>query len=254
MKKIVFTLTFAIAILLVACDDMQTPRVRYADGITDSLTVEKMLEDTTKILMASMPIHFDSTEVLIHPIGWEDVYLVDSYGMSVDRLKKTDRVSSSSQHISFNNRNFISGSMVNLIFEDATTGEFRKLTDKAVVITSVTYLRDVVKRTNRHCLLYTVYDRDYNRDGRLDYRDLSACYMSNLDGTNFTKITQDYHYLESSQLVEQSSKYYFRTIEDVNKDGIYNKKDKYHYYYVDLKNGDFTPVEYFPLELLEGRS
>lgn len=143
--------------------------------------------------------------------------------------------------------------MVNLIFEDAATGELRKLTDKAVVITSVTYLRDVVKRTNRHCLLYTVYDRDYNRDGRLDYRDLSACYMSDLDGTNFTKITQDYHYLESSQLVEQNSKYYFRTIEDVNKDGIYNKKDKYHYYYIDLKNGDFAPVEYFPLDLLEGK-
>lgn len=251
MRKRIFAPIIIIATLLISCDDMQTPRVRYTDGVTDTLTVEKMLEDTTKILIASMPIHFDSTAVLIHPIGWEDVYLVDSYGVNVDRLKKADRVSSSSQYISYNNRNYISGSMVNLLFEDIETGELRKLTDKAVVITSVKYLTDVIKKTGKHYLIYTVYDRDYNRDGKLDYRDLSACYMSNLDGTNFTKITQDYHYLEFSQLVEQNGKYYYRTIEDVNKDGIYNKKDKYHYYYIDLNKEDFASVEYFPLDLLE---
>lgn len=249
MRKI-FTLSAILTLLLASCNDARTPQVVYDDTISDTLTIESVLEDTTKILVAGMPIHLDSTEVLIHPIGWEDIFLIDKYGSRLGSLKKAERVSSSSQYLSTDGSNYISGSMINLIFEDIKSGEKRKLTERVLVIHDVRYLRDVAQKTDKHYLLYSVIDKDYNRDGKLDGLDMTSYYMSNLDGTNFTKITKDYHYFDTDQLILKNNKYYFRTLEDVNQDGAFNKKDKYHYYYIDLSKDGFKPVEYFPLELI----
>lgn len=257
MKKLIITLIF-VSILLVSCFEGKTPQVVYDDSVSDVLTIENVLEDTTKVLVAGMPVYLDSTNMLIHPIGWDNIYVdkTDRYGISgsVDINIKSPREkmmeSTSSFGVDSNNKDYIYGSMVNLIFEDLENGTQKILTDKVMVIKRVAYLKDLAKDINKHYLFYTVHDKDYNRDGQLDYQDMSAFYMSNLDGNNFTKITQDYHFFDTSKLLFQNGKYYFRTIEDVNKDGEFNKKDKFHYYYIDLKNGNLNPVEYFPLELM----
>lgn len=259
MRKI-FTLSVILTLLFASCDNTRTPQVVYDDTISDTLTMNTMLEDTTKVLMAGLPVHFDSTEVLIHPIGWVDIYTAYKKPFSIDmaesvesgRISKTTKMKDSNYSFSVytNNQDYIAGQMVNLIFEDAKTGEQRKLTDKVILIQTVSYLKNIWRNIGKQYVLYAVIDKDYNRDGKLDGLDMTSYYMSNLDGTNFTKITKDYHYFDTDQLILKNNKYYFRTLEDVNQDGVFNKKDKYHYYYIDLSKDGFKPVEYFPLELV----
>lgn len=258
MHKI-FLLAILVTLFTACNQERQTNRVIYDETKSDTLTMNNVLEDTTKVLVAGMPVCLDSTDVLIHPIGWVSIYK-EAYGnklidgsVSIDypRIGKSKMAESNySFEVQSNNKDYLYGEMVNLIFEDVPTGTQRILTDKVMIIISAKYLKDVAKKIDKHYMLYSARDKDYNRDGKLDYEDMTAYYMSNLDGTNFTKITQDYHYFDTSELLLKNSKYYFRTLEDVNKDGIFNKKDKYHYYYIDLKKGDFTPIEYFPLELM----
>lgn len=259
MRKI-FILSVILTLLVASCDNTGTSQVIYDDTISDTLTMNTILEDTTKVLMAAMPVHFDSTEVLVHPIGWVDIYAIYKKPYSIDMaesvergsISKTTKMKDSNYSFSVysNNQDYISGQMVNLIFEDVATGEKRKLTDKVMMIYSMSYLKNVWRNTGKQYALYSVVDKDYNRDGKLDGLDMSSYYMSNLDGTNFTKITEDYHYFDTDQLILKNNKYYFRTLEDVNKDGVFNKKDKYHYYYIDLSQGDFKAIEYFPLEFI----
>lgn len=249
MHKI-FLLAILVALFTACNQERQTNRVIYDETKSDTLTMNNVLEDTTKVLVAGMPVYLDSTDVLIHPIGWVNMYSVNYDFRMKSSLTKKVEDSGYSFRAQTNNLDYLSGEMVNLIFEDLPTGTQRILTDKVMIIISAKYLKDVAKKIDKHYMLYSARDKDYNRDGKLDYQDMTAYYMSNLDGTNFTKITQDYHYFDTSELLLKNSKYYFRTLEDVNKDGIFNKKDKYHYYYIDLKKGDFTPIEYFPLELM----
>lgn len=250
MRKL-FSFLAVSTFLFISCDDTRRPQVVYDDTKSDTLTVENMLEDTTKVLVAGMPIYLDSTEVLIHPIGWVDVYAEYYSFRTKSSMTKNVKDSQYSFSVYSNDKDHISGQMVNLIFEDMKTGTKHKLTDRAMKIFTVSYLRNVWRNTGKQYLLYSVIDKDYNRDGKLDGLDMTSYYMSNLDGTKFTKITEDYHYFDTDQLILKNNKYYFRTLEDVNKDGVFNKKDKYHYYYLDLAHDGFSPVEYFPLELLD---
>lgn len=258
MRKL-FSFLAVSTFLFISCDDTRRPQVVYDETISDTLTVENMLEDTTKVLVAGMPIYLDSTEVLIHPIGWVDMY-VEKYNSLVggslnigypELGKSKMKDSNYSFAVHSNDKDYISGQMVNLIFEDVETGAKHKLTDRVMKILTVSYLRNVWRNTGKQYLLYSVIDKDYNRDGKLDGLDMTSYYMSNLDGTKFTKITEDYHYFDTDQLILKNNRYYFRTLEDVNKDGVFNKKDKYHYYYLDLAHDGLSPVEYFPLELLD---
>lgn len=257
MKKIRFA-TFITLLIITAtsCNNTTQPKVIYDDTHSDTLNMQEMLQDTSKILVAGMPILLDSTNVLIHPIGWDDIYVnhnrkFESDSRLIDKMSNSKQIESYESYSAYTNeKDFIRGKMINLIFEDLKTQNQRKLTDKALVITNITYLKDIAKQIDKHYLLYTIYDKDYNRDGKLDGYDMAAYYMSNLDGTNFTKITQDYHYLDVTTLILTNSKYYFRTIEDVNKDGEFNKKDQYHYYYVDLLSNSLEPIEYYPLKTI----
>lgn len=248
-------------LLMIACNNSKEPQVVYDSSNPDSLTIENVLEDTTKVLVTGMPIYLDSTDILIHPIGWENIYLANKsrsldITVSIDSRisKKNGTESDHSYSVYSNNKDYISGEMVNLIFENPESGEQRILTDKVMSIYHISYLKDLAKEINQHYLLYRVYDKDYNRDGKLNKEDMSAYYISTLEGTLFTKITKDYHYLDTYKLILKNGKFYFRTIEDINKDGNFNKKDIYHYYYVDLIKGDLTPIEYFPLKFIKSNN
>lgn len=243
-------------VLLISCEDKKNPQVIYDDTVSDVLTMDNVLEDTTKVLVTGMPIYLDSTDILIHPIGWDNIYAdrksrySSHIGSDGSDIKGKSDYSAVGYGVQSNNTDYIAGAMVNMIFENVNTGDQRLLTDKMLLIRYASYLKEAAKKIGSHYILYTVLDKDYNRDGKLDHKDMSAYYMSNLDGTNFTKITQDYHYFDASKLLLRNGKYYFRTIEDVNKDGEFNKKDKYHYYYIDLTKGELNPIEYFPLKML----
>ena len=67
-----------------------------------------------------------------------------------------------------------------------------------------------------------------NQDGKLDYNDINTLFISKINGTDFRKLTETNKELIDWKLIESKNRLYFRTIEDTNKDGEFDKKDIAH--------------------------
>ena len=112
-------------------------------------------------------------------------------------------------------------------------------------ILSITYLDELALKTQKQFLVYTLVDVDTNRDGRYDSNDIKTLYLSRIDGTSFTKLTPDFHELLEWKIIDH--KLYFRTIEDINKNGEFDSKDAVHYSYVNLLKDEWKMETYNPL-------
>lgn len=249
MRKLITIL--GIVLIFVSCGTKQAKIDYDKENKADSITIESILADTSKTLVAELPVYFDSTDYLIHPIGlisrddWGNKKLInrDSY-YSSDYSNQEFYVDNYSQ-------DYFSGNITNIVFENLKDRKQSLLTDKVINISYVQYLRDLSKKINRHYILYSAVDKDYNHDGKLDYQDVNSLYISRLDGTNFEKITKNFHNYNDGKLIIQDLKYYYRTTEDINRDGLFDKKDKYHYYFIDFSGDPYKIVEYNPIRLIE---
>jgi len=239
-----------IVLTLLSCGKQQ-PKIDYnSQNQSDSLTMDNIAADTSKILIAELPVYFDSTDYLIHPIGL--INLNESEGkrfLEIGSYSGSD-YSNSGFSVDSYSEDFFSGNIANLVFEDLKTHNQILLTDKVLNITDVQYLRDLSKKINRHYILYSVIDKDMNFDKNLDYQDITSLYISKIDGTNFKKITNNFHQYIGGKMIIQDLKFYFRTIEDIDKDGNFTKVDKYHYFYIDFANDDYILIEYNPFKLI----
>jgi hypothetical protein len=242
--------TLGIILILSSCGKRQ-PKIAYNNqNRADSLTMDSIVSDTSKILIAELPVYFDSTDFLIHPIELVSLNDWDSKRkLKIGSYSDRD-YSNSGFSVDSYRKDYFSGNITNLVFENLKNRNQHLLTDKVLNITYVQYLRDLSKKINRHYILYSVIDKDLNHDGKLDYQDINSLYISKLDGTDFIKITNNFHEYNGGKLIIQDLKYYFRTIEDTNKDGLFNKVDKYHYYYIDFSNDPYKIIEYNPLKLI----
>jgi hypothetical protein len=52
-------------------------------------------------------------------------------------------------------------------------------------------------------MVYTIYDVDTNRDGKLDTNDIKSLYLSDINGKNFTKISANFQELIDWNLIDQ---------------------------------------------------
>ncbi len=135
-------------------------------------------------------------------------------------------------------------------FQDKSGNE-KKLTDKKIKIRSVHFLRDLFKKTKTGYLLYSISDRDSNGDKELNHSDLEALYISKIDGSDFKKLTKELHEFYDWSLIKGENRIYFLTLEDKNKDGALNNKDKFHYYFIDFSGDKYSVTEYNPVKLFE---
>ena len=76
---------------------------------------------------------------------------------------------------------------------------------------------------------------------------MSYKYISDISGNGFLKLSDDFQEVLDWNVIDGTSKLYFRTIEDINKNGEFDKNDVVHYFYVnliakELKSIEFTPV------------
>lgn len=243
---------FSIVILLftISCTkEQEVPRIDYSETESDILTIEDAISDTTKTIVATLPLNFDSTNVLIQPSGLININEVKS-GNILSRLSYPDKKVRGAESDFYSNGihgDELSGKISNIYFDDLTSNTQHLLTNKLISIYRVIYLRKIAKSMNKNYLLYFVYDKDTNRDGKLDSDDISSIYISKLEGTEFKKITSDNHELMNSQFVPLANRYYFTTIEDINKDGHFGKEDKFHYYYIDFSTESYKVTEYNPI-------
>jgi hypothetical protein len=241
---------WGIVLILSSCEKRQ-PKIDYSSqNQKDSLTMGNIVNDTSKVLISELPIYFDSTDYLIHPVGFVSLSDRENKGILKTGSFSSRDYSNNDFSVESSHNDFFSGSITNLVFEELKSRNQRLLTGKMVCITNVQYLRDLSKKIKRQYLLYSVIDKDLNHDGELNYQDIGSLYISKIDGSDFKKITIDYHEYKGGELIIQDLKYFYRTIEDTNKDGSFDKKDKYHYYFIDFANESYKVIEYNPLKLI----
>ena len=240
MKKAAVVVFALISLLTAGCrEEQEKPKVTYENPNAAKKDVKP--KDSTQFEVSDLPVHMEGTKYLIHPIGDLRIYDVNSrsYGSS--------RTNNVSYAISNYNRFELTGYFRNLKFQHIDSTSMRQLTDKVVQIQTVTYLNTVAERTKKHILVYTLIDGDSNRDGKTDNNDIKSLYLSDAGGHNFTKLSIHTRELIDWSLIEAKNRLYFRTIEDINKNGAFDKNDKVHYNYVDLASLEWEVEEYEPV-------
>ena len=240
MKNIKIVVLFVSVLILASCkEEVEKPKVIY-DGANKEKPYSKI--DSTQIAIADLPIQIEGTDYLIHPVGDLRVY---------ERGTKSRYGSSSVIDLSFTISNFgeneITGYLQNLKFQKINSDSIRALTDKQVLIQTATYLSGIADKTNKKIMVYTLFDIDSNRDGKLDTSDIKSLYLSDISGSDFTKISVNFQELIDWSLIESQNRLYFKTVEDTNKNGQFDKNDVVHYNYINLANSDWKVDSYEPI-------
>ena len=240
MKKIHITIIGIAILLLTSCkEEVEKPKVTY-DGTNRAKELSKA--DSTQIQIADLPLQMEGTEYLLHPIA----------DLSIrERGVKSRYGSSSVNDLSFTISNYgeyeITGFLQNIKFQKVDSDSIRKLTERPVLIQTATYLKSVADKTNNQIMVYTMVDMDTNKDGKLDTSDIKALYLSDISGDRFTKMSSDFQELIDWKLIGSKNRLYFRTVEDTNKNGEFDKNDVVNYYYIDLSNREWKIIGYEPV-------
>ncbi len=235
--KILALLTWFV--LIISCkNEVQKQKVTY--NKLPKTIVKKI--DTTKITVADLPIQFEGTKYLIFPVG-----NLNTFDGGISRYESLSRMEEQSFTISNNMENEITGYLENLKFQKSNSDDFTTLTDKQILLESVTYLRDYSNKTKQQILVYLLADNDSNNDGKLDTDDIKSLYLSDISGSNFTKISIDFQEIINWKVIESQNRLYLKSIEDSNKNGRFDKTDKLHYNFVNLSDKDWKSTEYNPI-------
>lgn len=239
MKIIYRIIPFLLLTLTMSCkQEKQTPKVIY-EQVKESISPKKV--DSASIKIADLPIHMEGTNYLIHPVG--DVRVYDDYS-KVYGSSKTNQVSYA---ISNYNRFELTGYFDNLKFQHIDSTTVNKLTEAEVQIQTVTFLNTISDKFKKQILVYSLVDSDTNKDGKIDQNDIKSLYLSYSDGSNFTKISEPLQELVDWNIIEVQKRLYLRCIEDINKNGAFDKNDKVHYHFVNLLANEWKVEEYMPI-------
>ena len=219
-----------LCLLLISCvDEIRRP---VSSGSAEE-------DNNTNPEVAMLPVHIDSTNYLIHPVGEIEVRESEYFG------------SSSSSGGSGVSGDMFYGNFSNLKFQELKSEEFTDLTKETLRIQSVSFLREIFDNTGRQLLLYRILDTDTNADGKLTSQDAEALYISKIDGRDFKKVSPAEQVVLEAQTLKEMNRLYFRSFEDTSANGRMDSEEKPHYFYVDLASEELKVTEYFPLE--EGR-
>jgi enoyl-[acyl-carrier-protein] reductase (NADH) len=235
LKIIILLFSF---LLFVNCgNEVKKPKVSYTKDAKAKTKV-----DTTEIKIADLPINFEGTNYLIHPIGDLNNY---------EGASKYDSGSRSDYNQNFKVSNYndfqITGYLKDLEFQEIGTDSVHSLSMKPMMIESATYLKSIADKSGQQLILYTLADTDSNNDMKLDENDIKSLYISTIAGLKFTKLSADFRELLDWNLIESKNLLYFRTIEDTNKNGKFDKNDTLHYHYLSLSAKDWKVLEYYPI-------
>ena len=239
MKKIAILYISILSILFVSCkDEAEKPKVIYEDAKT---VVKEIVKDTTQIKIADLPIYMEGSNCLIHPIGDYRIY---------DRNSKMSYGATSGEGsftISNTSEFEITGYLSDLKFQAIGSDSLKSLTDKPILIQRATYLKGKFDNSKQKFMIYVLSDSDTNKDGKLDSNDIQSLYISQLTGERFTKLSVAFQELLDWNFIEIQNRLYFRTIEDINRNGEFDKSDKIYYQFVNLSINDWKVESYLPI-------
>lgn len=236
--KSILSLSLIICLFL-SCGEIK--RSKTVLGYENEIEPVELEKDSSVLEVADIPVNFDSTQYLLHPVGGFSVY----WGEKI--YTKSGGHSSAMYSVSGRSRDQIHGKMHNILFQSLESDSLTPLTDKNIRIKQVNFLRSVFNSTGQQVLVYRILDADTNGDEVLTDADVQSLYISRVDGQEFRKLTADAFQLINWEELSTNSRLYFRALEDSDKDGKFGKQDQLHYYYIDFAAQDWEVMEYFPL-------
>lgn len=248
--RVFFILSFTLLFTL-SCHNranMMSLNVDYSEKNRFNLPVtEYTPKATTHTMIVAPPVLFDGTQVLIQPCGLineNDEENMKEYEFSGSKKEISDEAGFYVEGIL---ENTLSGRMSNLYFDDMSTNKKRLLTDNNIYIYTATYLRGIAEKTDKHYLMYSIYDTDSNKDGKIDSNDIVSMYISKLGGSDFKKITAENHEFLGGKLILPAKRCYYSTLKyKENEIEFSGKKGEYYYYYIDFSSDPYKVIEYNP--------
>lgn len=242
MKNTNLFFALIVGLLIASCKNEapEKPKVSYGDAAKTKTTVKI---DTTQIEIADLPVQMQGTNYLIFPVGDLNIY----GGNSRTAYESSSTANDVRFKISNYGENEIAGYLRNLKFREIGSDSIHALTNKPMLIQTVTFLKTVADKTKQQILVYTLADMDTNKDGKLDTSDIKSLYLSEISGNHFIKVSTDFQELIDWNLIDSENRLYFRTIEDANKNGEFDKNDILHYHYIDLSGKDWKVSDYKPV-------
>lgn len=228
-------------LLFAACkqETPEKPKVTYDNSAKSEKPAQN--NDTTQIEIADLPIHIPGTNYLIHPVGDLNIYGAGK------RYGSGSATNDAGFTISNYSEGEIAGYLRNLKFQQIGSDSIHTLSKEPLLIQTATYLKTVAEKTKLQIMAYTLADMDTNKDGKLDASDIKSLYLSEVGGARFTKMSAEMQELIDWNLIESQNRLYFRTIEDTNKNGEFDKNDVVHYHYIDLTAKDWKVADYQPI-------
>jgi hypothetical protein len=212
----------------ICCKEEAKPKVKYNTPVTKV----EIKQDISKLMVSDLPIQFSNSNVLLYTIG--ELRLSD--------FKKGNYDSEKYDNSRFNVSNVmddeVNGYLQNVKFQEIGKDSLHVLTDKAIMIERLTYLK------SKKILVYVVADADTNQDTKVDSDDIKSLYLSTDLGKKFTKVSPEVQELIDWNYIESAGKIFFRTIDDRNKNGAFDKNDDLHYFTINL-NKEWEVNEFF---------
>lgn len=241
MKNLSKYLFLVFLITCISCkEEVEKPKVIYGNPTKQKAQPKT---DASQVEIADLPIQMQGTNYLIHPIAGLNIY----GGNTKSKYESTSNVNGISFKISNYSEYEITGYLRNLKFQEIGSDSIKSLTDKPILIQTATYLKSVSDKVKQQVLVYSLADLDTNKDDKLDVNDIKSLYISEVSGNRFTKISEDFQELIDWNLIESKNRLYFRTVEDTNKNGQFDKDDVIHYHYLDLSNKEWKVFDYNPI-------
>jgi PBP1b-binding outer membrane lipoprotein LpoB len=241
-SKSIYSLLVVFLIVISCKKDKVTPKLSYEETKQSTANKTKS-QDTTSVKIADLPVFIEGTKYLIHPIGEVRVndYVKNSYSSSSSKIN--DISYSISNYDGFE----LTGYFDDLKFQHIDSTTVRSLTNEKVQIQRVAYLNTIAEKTKKQILVYTLMNNDTNKDGIINQDDIKSLALSFADGTNFVKVSEDFNEVLDWNVVEVQNRLYFRCVEDINKNGAFDKNDKVHYHFVNLLDSAWKVEEYMPI-------
>lgn len=194
---------------LFACDQERTPNTEnFTEEQIDSLANELSFN-------YGNPIELLNSDLVIIPVG-NNVSNWYKSGKSMD-YRSTDM--------------FVNW---NLLFYNRLKDSTYLLTEDKMYLTRV----DTPEKSSsiKKHIIYEVISIDSNKDDKLNYSDSKQLFISELDGSNFRKITSEKESLDQYDFSKFENEIYFKTLIDSNGDNKFDDKDTEQWYVFNLVN------------------
>lgn len=237
MKNYFLYIAIVFVGLFVSCkkEEAEKPKVTYE---TTSKVKPEVVSDANQIEVADLPINMEGTNYLIHPIG-----VMSGNGKGIKSSYDSEQGFTVSNYGEYQ----ITGYLKNLKFQEIGKDTIYALTDKQILIETVTYLKTFADKSKQQLLVYSLADMDTNKDGKLDNSDIKSLYISTISGQKFTKLSADFQELIDWKIIESKNLLFFRTIQDTNKNGEFDAKDSVQYQFVNLLDKEWKVISYKPI-------